>query len=125
MASPDKLQEVSLREKPDPDTVTFEPTCAEAELNEMDAPLTANVSETESSFGLAVSPWVVVHMSHTKCQIVDGFVTCVTAFRLSCAVWMLLIGVPIFRTSTWLGKIGSTVKFGLVKFQPYAPEAYV
>jgi hypothetical protein len=51
---------VSLREKPDPDTVTFDPTCAEVGLNEIDAPLTAKLAEAESSSGLPVTVTVYV-----------------------------------------------------------------
>jgi hypothetical protein len=38
MEFPDKVQEVSLRKKPDPDTVTFDPPGTEVGLNEIDAP---------------------------------------------------------------------------------------
>ena len=49
---PDRLQEVSLKEKPDPDTATFVPGCAQAGLSAIDAPLTTKVAEAESSPGL-------------------------------------------------------------------------
>ena len=52
---PDKLQEVSLREKPDPDTVTLAPISAEEGLKKIDAPLIAKGAEAESPYGLPVT----------------------------------------------------------------------
>jgi hypothetical protein len=51
------VQDVSLEEKPDPDTRTFDPACPEAGLNVIDvAPLlTTKVAEAESSLGLPVA----------------------------------------------------------------------
>jgi len=43
---------VSRREKPDPDTVTFDPTCDEVGLNEIDALSTVKVEEAKSLPGL-------------------------------------------------------------------------
>jgi len=57
---PDKLQEVSFRKKPDPDTVTIVPAWAEAGLNVMDALLTRKVVEATSSSGLPVAVIVYV-----------------------------------------------------------------
>lgn len=51
---------MSLREKPDPDTVTFAPTSAEEGLNEIDAPLTTKVAEAESPPGVIVALIVYV-----------------------------------------------------------------
>ena len=46
MELPNKLQEVSLEEKPAPETWTFDPACAEAGLNAIEQPL-GQVRETE------------------------------------------------------------------------------
>jgi hypothetical protein len=57
MELPDKIQEVSLAEKPYPDTWTVDPACAEAGLNVIDMVplLTTKVAEAESSLGLPVA----------------------------------------------------------------------
>ncbi|MGD0425032.1 MAG: hypothetical protein ABSA92_16505 [Candidatus Bathyarchaeia archaeon] len=54
---PDKLQTVSLEEKPEPDTCTFAPTCAETAFSVIDIvpPLTVKVTEAESPFGAPVA----------------------------------------------------------------------
>ena len=51
---------MSLREKPDPDTVTIDPACAESGLNAIDALLTTKVAEAESLPGLPVAVIVYV-----------------------------------------------------------------
>ena len=51
---------MSLREKPDPDTVTFDPACAEVGLSAIDALLITKVAEAESSPGLPVAVIVYV-----------------------------------------------------------------
>ncbi len=54
---PDKLQTVSLEEKPDPDTWTFDPACAEVGLSVIDIVplLTVKVAEAVSPPGVPVA----------------------------------------------------------------------